>query len=245
MSICSSKTMIILIGTRGRQKWLEENRIWVLCGRNWWNWLILVDLNHFLTTHTWDVLNVNANRTKVSLRNTERCSNQESLLEQLKNYLGGKNLTHKQSRGHTTWKVIRKCAVNDIANWWTKRQSSKTKLQVFDWMITISRKSNLNQVENYRLVRLFFIFTTQVTTDNVVMWVTRLVVHSKTQILLVTLRTLKQPLGRSCLFLEVEYLFQSAGCARNKRQYPTVLSFRWMLDCEWMDYLLLIHGMWW
>ena len=33
----------------------------------------------------------------------------------------------------------------------------------------------------------------------------------------------------------------SVGCARNKRQYPTVLhnlkSFRWMLACEWMDYL--------
>ena len=32
------------------------------------------------------------------------------------------------------------------------------------------------------------------------------------------------------------------GCARSQRQYPTVLqnpkSFRWMLDCEWMVYLI-------
>ena len=39
-------------------------------------------------------------------------------------------------------------------------------------------------------------------------------------------------------------LSPSAGCARRKRQYPIVLQsqklFRWMLDCEWMDYLLSI-----
>ena len=49
-------------------------------------------------------------------------------------------------------------------------------------------------------------------------------------------------------FGEAEHLSPIVGCARNKRQYPTVLqnqkSFRWMLDCEWMDYLLSISGMW-
>ena len=38
----------------------------------------------------------------------------------------------------------------------------------------------------------------------------------------------------------------SVGCARSKHQYPTVLqtlkSFRSMLDCEWMDYLLSTLG---
>ena len=38
------------------------------------------------------------------------------------------------------------------------------------------------------------------------------------------------------------------GCARNKRHYPTVQqnlkSFRWMLDCAWMDYLLSTSGTW-
>ena len=47
---------------------------------------------------------------------------------------------------------------------------------------------------------------------------------------------------------EVEHMFLLVGCARNKRQYPTDLqnqkSFRWMLDREWMVYLLLIYGMW-
>ena len=40
----------------------------------------------------------------------------------------------------------------------------------------------------------------------------------------------------------------SVGCARNKRQYATVLqslkSSRSMLDCEWVDYLLSTSGMW-
>ena len=46
----------------------------------------------------------------------------------------------------------------------------------------------------------------------------------------------------SCVSLEVEHMFWKVACVRNKRQYPTVLpnqkTFRWMLDCEWMDYLL-------
>ena len=40
-----------------------------------------------------------------------------------------------------------------------------------------------------------------------------------------------------------------AGCARNKRPYPTVLqnqkSFRWMLVWEWTGSLLLTNGTWW
>ena len=50
----------------------------------------LIDLGEptSFTMCTWDVLNANANRTRISLRNTRRCSNQEFLLEQLKKKLG-------------------------------------------------------------------------------------------------------------------------------------------------------------
>ena len=41
-----------------------------------------------------------------------------------------------------------KNVLRDIANWRTKRQSSYAKSQVLAWMITISRKRNLNQLEN-------------------------------------------------------------------------------------------------
>ena len=44
--------------------WLERNRIWSPYGRNWWNWSILENQRHFLTTCIWDVFNVSASRTK-------------------------------------------------------------------------------------------------------------------------------------------------------------------------------------
>ena len=96
------------------------------------------------------------------------------------------------------------------------------------------------------------VWITPVTADHIVMWVTRLSivdwVYSKTQILLTTLRTENQPREEgSYVFLETELLSPLVGCARSKRQCRTVLqnqkSFRWMLDCEWMDYLLSIYGM--
>ena len=47
---------------------------------------------------------------------------------------------------------------------------------------------------------------------------------------------------------EAEQTSPSVGCARSKRQYPTVLqslkSLLWMLDCAWMDYLLSTFGTW-
>ena len=74
-------------------------------------------------------------------------------------------------------------------------------------------------------------------------------VCSKTQILLATSRTQNQLQVVSCVFLEVEHLFLSFGCARNKLQFRTVpqclRSFVWMLDCVWMGYLLLIFGTQW
>ena len=44
----------------------------------------LVNQHHFLTTYIWDALNVNAIRTKLLLTSTEKCSNHDSVLRQLK-----------------------------------------------------------------------------------------------------------------------------------------------------------------
>ena len=95
-----------------------------------------------------DALNVNANRMKASLRNSEQCSNHEPLLEQLKNYQSVKRLTQKQSRGPMTWKDMLENALGDIASWRTKKWSSSTKFQVFAWMVINSNRNNLNQSEN-------------------------------------------------------------------------------------------------
>ena len=110
--------------------------------------LILENWHHFLTTCSRDALNVTANRTKVLLINTEKCSNRKSPLEQLKSYRDGRNLTHKQLRGPTTWKDMLRNALNDTVNWQKKKWSDFTKFQIFAWMITNSRKRNLNQWEN-------------------------------------------------------------------------------------------------
>ena len=85
------------------KKWLEGSRISVPCGRNGWSWLIWENQHHSL--------NVNANRTKTWLKKTQRCSKHESLVEQLQNYRGGRNLTQRQSRGHTMWKDMRQSAL--------------------------------------------------------------------------------------------------------------------------------------
>ena len=58
-------------------KWLERNRIWQPCGRNWWKTLILTNQLHFLIAYTWDALNVNVNRTKQLFNSVRRSSLQE------------------------------------------------------------------------------------------------------------------------------------------------------------------------
>ena len=50
-------------------------------------------------------------------------------------------------KGPTTWKDMLKNEWIEIASWQTKRQSNCTRSQVLAWMITISRKRNLNQLE--------------------------------------------------------------------------------------------------
>ena len=68
-------------------------------------------------------------------------------------------------------------------------------------------------------------------------------VRFKTQTLLVILRTQNQPQEASCVFSEVEHLFQSAGCARKKLLSRTILQslkpFLWVLDFL-MDGLLAL-----
>ena len=83
-------------------KRLERSRVWLPCGKIWWNWLTLENQHHFLIMCIWDVLNVHVNRTKRLLTITERRSNHEFLLEQLKNCWSGKHSTQKLSRVPTT-----------------------------------------------------------------------------------------------------------------------------------------------
>ena len=76
---------------------LEWSKISISCGRNRWNTFIWRSLRRLLITCTWDALNANVNQTRVWLKNTGKCSNRESLTEQLKSYLVGK-ISHENSR---------------------------------------------------------------------------------------------------------------------------------------------------
>ena len=85
------------------------------------------------------------------------------------------------------------------------------------------------------------------TTDNIVMWVTRRSIVdwdcAKTQTLLEDLEDSKINFGRNLVHLRKSHV-----CAKKlngqetdfsfTQFLPNQKSFRWMLDCEWMDYLL-------
>ena len=128
ISVCSSKTRIILsvnvddVFTAGK----KQNRVPM-----WKKWMKNVDLEEptsFLDHVFWDALNVNVNRTRSSLNNRRRCLDHAFLLEQLKSYQDGKNLTQKQLHGPPTWKDMLESALNDVANWQTRKWSSYFKV---------------------------------------------------------------------------------------------------------------------
>ena len=74
---------------------------------------ILTNAHHFLTMCIWDALSVNANRTKQSLKSIRRCLGHVFLLEQQKNYQGGRNFTHKRERGPAQKCVERFCELTN------------------------------------------------------------------------------------------------------------------------------------
>ena len=102
LSLCSPKTRIGLIGTRG---WF----------RNGWK---AAENSKFECPDT------------MILINTEKGSNHEFLQLQLKNYQDGRHLTQKRLRGPATWKDMPKNALRVIANWQTTRQKNCTKFQL-------------------------------------------------------------------------------------------------------------------
>ena len=78
---------------------------------------------------------------------TQRACKPNEIIEKLP---GWAKPHEKQLRGPETWKDMPKNALGDITSWQTKRQSSFTQFQVPAWMITISKRRNLNQLEMYQ-----------------------------------------------------------------------------------------------
>ena len=144
MHVLSSKQYTWMTST-----WVERSRIWLLCGRNWWKPLILVNLHHLLIPHIWDVLNVNANRMELLLTKRQRCLEHVFPLEQLNNHWEGRSLTQRRWRGPTRWKDMLENALSDTVNWQTRKWSSSSKYQVFAWMNISSNRNISNLSENY------------------------------------------------------------------------------------------------
>ena len=124
--LCWSKAIIIF----GRfswmtWEWLEGSGICLPCGRNCEKTLTWTNQHHVLTMYIWDVLDVNANRTTLVLSNTEKCSNHELLLEQLKKITGVGQASRKDRcvvprHGRTCsqmrWEILRTGNKKDRAN---------------------------------------------------------------------------------------------------------------------------------
>ena len=111
--------------------------------------LILTHQLHFLTMYIWDLLNVNANRMKLFLRNIHWCLNHVFLLEQLKSYQVGKNraqnsrvvLRHGGTCSKMRWAILR-----------AGKQKRGAALHSFQSLVgwsPIQKRKNLNQLENY------------------------------------------------------------------------------------------------
>ena len=139
---------IILRNTWMIFKWLEDSRIWLPCEEIDETWSIWENHHHLLTTCIWDVLNVNANRTKLFLKKTEKCSNHEFLQDQLGNCVGEKNPHAKNCRVLTRHGVsCAKNALKDFVNFRMERQNNGTESQLFSWTTTISSRTNWKRWE--------------------------------------------------------------------------------------------------
>ena len=126
MSVCASKNKDSCRYSWMTSKWLDDSRMWLPCGRNWWNLSILENRRHFLTMYIWDALNVNVSRTKIIVEYREMFESRFSAGATEKNYQDGRNLTQKRLRGLTTWKDMLESAWKDTVSWRTKRSSSCT-----------------------------------------------------------------------------------------------------------------------
>ena len=103
----------------------------------------------FMTTCIWDVLNVNAHRTRILLRTIQRCLNHVFLLEQLKNYLGGTKLAPKQSLGSDDMESHAKRCVESYCELANKKPEQLYKSSLLHACSTItSKRKNLRRSKN-------------------------------------------------------------------------------------------------
>ena len=152
MYVRSSETRIILIGKRGcHQDGREKENMAPM-----WKELIKnVDLDEPTSFH--DHVNLGCTQCE--------CKPNETIIEkhtrmfesrisagQQKKYRDGKNLMHKLWRGLITLIFLLKNALNDSANWQTRKWSNFLKSHILVRMIITSNSGNSNQLEKLSVV---------------------------------------------------------------------------------------------
>ena len=122
------------------KKWMERSRIWLPCGRNRWK------CGSWRTNIIAWPRNVNANRMKLFLRNTQRCQDHVFLQEQLKSYQGGKSLTQRLWHGPMIWKDMLENALSGTASWQTRKWSSFTMVawSLLGWSSVQAGRAGIN-----------------------------------------------------------------------------------------------------
>ena len=213
----------------------------------------------------WDVLNVNANRMKSLLRNIRRCSNHIFLLEQLENYQGeekphAKTVALSDTANWQT-KGQSRCTKFEVLAWLIIN-SKKGELEsigelskVCSQIVFFKKCLYLERIGRPGHSKVSQSYIHHTSDHRQYCHVSNTAQHCRLGLFQDSdfagdLEDSKNPPRERGLvhFRKPNILFPLVGCARRKHLSPTVLqnpkSFRWILDCEWMDYLLSIYGMW-
>ena len=126
--------------------WLERCRIWLPCGRKWWKHLIWTNQLHFLIEYL--------GCTRRECKPKEVIIDEHAKMYESRNSAGATEKLPVCEKPHAktvAWsydygRTCSKNALKDLAIW--QKDSNYTKSRVVAWMIIISRKRNVDQLEN-------------------------------------------------------------------------------------------------
>ena len=193
-----------------------------------------------LITYLWDALNVNANRMKLLLKKMNE-DNGNTYARWNWKIIKRETVTQKQWRGPTHGRT------NSKIRWAVLRAGKQTRHSNFFTLSSLCLDDNQFKQEELESVGELSQVCSHIVSNF------GLDTNWETPHSVVCQQNCKDshlPLWESYVSSEAEHLSPSFGCARSKRQHPTVLqnleSFLWMLDCAWMDFLLSTFGTsWW
>ena len=231
--------------TERNHYWTEYKDVWItyFC---WSNWKV-TRVGKTLTQRRWRGPTTWKDMLENALRDTANLANKK--VEQLyakfqapcvdDHQFKQEELESVGELSQVCSQIVSKCLVPGT-NWGTRhsmvcQQACKSSYKMDSGLRQTIRQDSLSYIH------------TKLTSGHIVMWVTRLSivdwVYFKTQTLLATLRTRNQPQAgvlcifgsRTCCLHQLDV--QEANVSNSST--AQFLSFCWMLDCDWMDWLAL------